>query len=364
MTREEELAASALEEAKVIPVEPVVVPEVVVEDLEAFSKNNIAALLDEVPGDQSIDSEGNISILPVVVSNNVPTFTPSKMWSQLKERISTEESPWEIPEHIVKGEFGEGKTEFDSYLEYIYQNTDFESVAPVSNDPFVLAYNEARTAENFDIKEWIKTQAGEATIHDLKGKEFMEAYYTRYKSVSAENPDGYTKEDIDIYVATKNRIEIDRENEVLKKDLAMRTQDQDKANIKIIKDREIEQFNKQEGKNQLAVSTFIKANEFTKDFYGIEFSEADKAQFFKDLPGLLKRDPVTKMSTIDSLMQSESDILSMAALLWKGKDGIRGHVSGIKETVKKDIEAKLGVNGKGEKGTIVTYKGVNNDALV
>ncbi|HNX01506.1 MAG TPA: hypothetical protein PKK33_09085, partial [Candidatus Cloacimonadota bacterium] len=93
-------------------------------------------------------------------------------------------------------------------------------------------------------------------------------------------------------------------------------------------------------------------------------SEADRTQFFKDLPELFKRDPKTRMSKMDTLMQSEETVLKLAALLWKGEGGLKTMLSNSKEALKKEIEDKLGAGDKPGSGTVVVPREFNPDNLV
>ena len=331
---------------------------------EVIQSTIISALSDSSNEEIHVDSSGKPSEAPRVVEPVVPTFTPAPLWDQLKTKLSSDESPWEIPAEIKEGKFGEGNTELDAFIEHIYKNTDFSSVAPTIDDPFVQDYLEAKTKENFSREEWLKSQAGKASIFELKGKDFLTEYYKQYRGKSESNPDGYTDEDINVYLSGKNRIEIDKEEDVLRKHLKETRASEEMKNMEVIKQREIEAFNAQEQTNQTKINDFIKTNEFTKDFFGIELSEAERTQFFKDLPGLFTRDPLTRMSKMDSLLQSESDVLKLAALVWKGENAIKSHISNVKENVKAEVESKLGVTSRIENGTVVSPKQFDPSVLL
>lgn len=290
------------------------------------------------------------------LDKNVPTFTPSPVWEQLSQRLSTAENPWEMPAHVKEGKFGEGKTELDALLETIWANTDFSTVAPKADDPFVEEYLTAKQASDFNRDAWLKSKVGKLSIFELKGKDFVKEYFTRFKLKSDENPDGYTEEDIETYINSKNRIELDREAEVLSKSLKESMSQQERDKMEKVKADALKAFTTQEENNQKTIASFIEANQHTKDFFGMEFSEADRTQFFKDLPGLFKRDPETRMSKMDSLLQSEEFVLKLAAILWKGEDGVRSHLSNLKESVKENVEEKLGLRNRQETGTVVLPK--------
>ena len=321
---------------------------------EVIQQTILAAFDDSNNTDVHVDSLGNKTEPPPKnVESVVPTFTPTPLWEQLKSKLSTDERPWDIPDEIKEGKFGEGKTELDVLIDHIYANTDFSSIAPTIDDPFVQDYLEAKAKENFSRDEWLRSQAGKANIFELKGKEFLTEYYKQYRGKTETNPDGYTDEDINIYLSGKNRIEIDKEEDVLRKHLKESRAVEEAKNMEAIKQRDVEAFNTQEKTNQSKIKDFIKTNEFTKDFFGIELSEAERTQFFKDLPGLFARDPKTRMSKMDSLLQSESDILKLSALVWKGENAIKSHISNIKESVKSEVESKLGVTSRIDGGSVV-----------
>lgn len=350
--------AAATEQVSANPVE-----QQSAETPEQVQASIISAFTDE-KAPQAVDSLGNVSEAPASVPEIVPTFTPSPVWVELQKRLSSEEKPWSLPAEVAAGNFGEGKTEFDALLEHIYQNTDFSSVAPQIDDPFIQNYLAAKAQDNFNPQEWIQSQAGATSMFDLQGKDFIREYYMQYKLQSDANPDGYSQEDIDTYLNSKNRIELDKESLVLKKVLKDEMAEQDRQHLKTIRDRDETQFQAQEATNQQSITNFVKAHTYAREFFGIEFSEAERTQFFNDLPGLFKRDPQTRMSKMDALLQSESDILKLAALVWKGEAGIKGHVSHVKETVKAELEQKLGVSNKPQAGTLVTPRPFNPNNLV
>jgi hypothetical protein len=310
-----------------------------------------------------VDSSGNSVEVTKVVAPIVPTFTPLPVWEELKSKLSSEDSPWDIPDYVKEGKFEEGKTELDAIIETIHANTDFSSVAPKADDPFIQDYLAAKATDNFDRDTWLKNQAGKTSIFDMKGKDFVKEYYKQFRGKTEENPEGYSDEDIDVYLNGKNRIELDKEEEVLRKHLKESRAQQETVNMEKIKQKELADFNAQEDANKTAINNFIKTNEFTKDFYGIELSEAERTQFFKELPGYFTRDPQTRMSKMDALMQSDGNILKLAALVWMGENGLKSKVSQMRENVKTEVEDKLGVSSRQEQGTVVVPGEFNRTKL-
>jgi len=290
------------------------------------------------------------------------SYTFSPMWNDLAKKLGTEEKPWDIPANVKEGKFDPDKTELDVLIETIHANTDYSQLPELQN-PTVREYLAASQQEGFDEKAWFAAKAQEQSIRQLKGGDFIRAFYTKFKGKNEENPDGYTEEDINAYIASKNRIDLDREAGMLMKQLdeydramSMKvvTEGQEKARI---------QFEQEENQILQRINTFIEKKKPTSEFFGIELSEAEKTQFVKELPGLFKRDPKTGLSEFDTIMQSEDTMLELAALVWLKDKGLKGKISALKETIKAEIEGKLGtarrVDGGQPGGT-----GENPDASV
>ena len=82
------------------------------------------------------------------------------------------------------------------------------------------------------------------------------------------------------------------------------------------------------------------------------------------LPMMFKIDPETGLSEFDKFLQSRDNILSLAAVVWKGSKGMKEKLSDIKEQVKKDVTSKLGTSPIVDGGTTTTHKEFNASKLV
>jgi len=291
------------------------------------------------------------------------TVTVNPIWDSISKKYGTEETPFVIPEAITSGNIPEGRTEADLIIEAIENNVR-PPQAEILNDPFIQNYVTASQGEDFNRSEWLIQQSQEISVLGLPSDKFLEFYLRETNGQTEENPNGYTEEDISEYISSKNRIELDREANAMKEDWQKQLDAKGAKQREAAQQAEIQRFQQSEQDNQQLIADHIKTIANEKSFMGLEFSEADRAQFIKDLPAMFTRDPKTRMNKFEELIFNDEFILKLAPLVWLGEKQMRGKISDMKESIKKDISTKLGVTPKEQAGPPAAPKAVDRSRLV
>lgn len=280
------------------------------------------------------------------------TQTVDEYWEELQETFGTD---FQIPEAIVKGvnEKGEKLTKKEKFsmLRNVMLDTTQFGNSP-DDDAFVRQYLQASTQEGFNRKEFLSRQNQQANILDMPAREFMFMMHKEEVGKTDENPDGLTDEDINELLDKKTSAELKMESMQRKKGIRDYYAQQEEIHAKANEKLFLEEFTKVEEENSKLVNTYIDKIKNTSNIEGIEFSEADKAQFQKDLPDFMKREikevngkkiAISKAEMLLQDITSDNEkSMSLMPILWMvANNKFKGYSSTLKEQVKKGLEDKF-----------------------
>jgi hypothetical protein len=288
--------------------------------------------------------------------------TLSPEWRMLAEDLHTEENPYTPPAEILSGKKADGTelTEKERWSMLVKEIKEKTTPNPMfSDDPTMLRYRINRLKEDFDPVTFFEEERRTHEILRLPAKEYMT------EALKASNK--YTEEQITDYVSKLNEVELEEKVKGMKTAYinAINERDQQERNAILgqFNNQNADVFKKEEAQNQEEIKRFIEKNTNNRKFHGIELSEADSAQFYKELPELIKRDPETRISKFDAYLQSNEAYLNLLPLVWAAMNGkLPAVISEMKESLKAEIEKKAGITGNIHQGGS-NDDGVNSNAL-
>lgn len=270
------------------------------------------------------------------------------VWKYLAEELHSDDAPYSPPEEILMGKKKDGtplteKEQYDLFVKEIQQRSEPNPM--YSDDPFMLRYRLNRMREDFDPVSFLEQERKVFDTLRMEPKDYM---------ISALMSTGkYTEDAVKDHVGKMNPVEIETMVNKMKQNYIAALQQRDEAERNSVIGNAQQYYQQEELKNQTIVNNWLSQNKNNKKFHGIELGEADYVQFQKELPELLKRDPNTGLTALDSYMQSNEAYLELTPLIWLIMNKkLPGYISNIKEGVKADVEKKAGLTGSYDSGGI------------
>jgi len=282
---------------------------------------------------------------------DTPTgYKPSKYWEKVKtgfEEANGTDS-FKLPDGITE------ENEHEKLFEFLQENYIGNPELFISQlDPRVQNIVRSSLEENFDYDTHVAQANNQNAIFNLPSDQFMKVFLKQQNGKSEKNPDGWTDEDINVHVEKMDKIERDKQVLTLKNQMKVAKQQELSEKNKVKESENEKNFQKILSKQETDISTLIERNKSKKTFMGIEFSDAEKEQFLKDLPSLIKINPKTKTFPLYDMLRSDDTLMEMAAVVWKGEKGVRDHIDEIRENGIQNVWSKLRLNSINESGSII-----------
>ncbi len=282
----------------------------------------------------------------------VPSYNP--VWDVLKKKLSTEENPYELPEHIVKRKKPDGselttEEEFEELVSHIVANVEIDEP-----DPFVAKYKAEKTKENFSLEEFIKQYHQETNVFSLPSKDYL---FNKMKHQVANKKADWTDQEITEYLESKNKVELDLMANQAKEADKIALSRAAKANQQ---QYEVESKNKrQEAINNLNTQISSQANLLLKDMMnessigGIPHGQADIDEFAPYFNELVSINPATGKPKLNELLNNDKTLYRALYMLYKAD---KGAITDFKESYKQDVLNKTGLGKRTEGGTQRTVR--------
>ena len=278
-------------------------------------------------------------------------------WRMLAEELHSEENPYTPPAEVVSGKKADGTelTEKERWNMLVKEIRDKTAPNPMfSDDPMMLRYRVNRMKEDFDPVTFFEQERRTHELLRLPAKDYMT------EALKASNK--YTEEQITDYVSKLNQVDLEEKVKGMKAAYVNALNERDKEEREAIlgqmNSRSVDSFKAEEAENQTIIKSFIDKNINNSKFHGIELSEADSVQFYKELPDLIKRDPETRINKFDAYLQSNEAYLNLLPIVWAAMNGkLPAVISEMKEGLKAEIEKKAGITGH------VAGGGSNDDGI-
>ncbi len=283
---------------------------------------------------------------------DVSTDTVDDYWKTLKETFGEE---YKIPEVLVKGVNDKGeplspKEKLDLLKSEILSTTLLGK--DEEDDRFVRSYLQESAKEGFNKKEFFERITSEQNLDSMEPKDFLFVHYKNKLGLTENNPKGLTDEQIKDDIERLSAIELhDRYNTIK----GQRDKEQKTLIEKYQADQNekwLSNYNKFEEENKLHVKTYVEKISTMRNVDGFELGEADKKEFIKSLPDLVKRNikeiDGRKIATSEAedilyeITSTPEKSMMLLPLLWMWKNGkLNNYTSNIREQAKRDVDAKL-----------------------
>lgn len=289
---------------------------------------------------------------PVVEKVTEPSASYDPMWDIFKSKVSSDEYKYEIPDLLKTGKEGKPLTkeeEFDLLVDNIIKHVEIQD-----DDPFIAAYKAEKAKPDFDQNKFFESYKSEADIFELPSKEYLT---TVFKRQAEDEKNGWTDDDINQYLGTKSKIELDM--------MASQHKQQNKAAmIEQARQREKENYQK----NKEAIDQRVKdvnmrissdADKLISKMItessigGVPHGQADIEEFTPFFKSMVSIDPATGKPPITQLLSNDETLYKAMYLLFKAD---KGAITDYKEKFKQDILNKTGLSKRVEGGTQRTVK--------
>jgi hypothetical protein len=290
-------------------------------------------------------------------NDQVLEFKYEPVWDQIKLEFEEQHGvgTFKKPEGITP------ETEKKVLLDFLSQ-----AIEPSYDDfpPELKEQIELHKKGVYNPDEYFKQRSPENDFTKLSDDDFLFALFKQEEGKSENNPDGLSDEEIKDDLSRMSRIEKKqlaraRRNEILEKREQYRNAEAER--IKQVREKSYEEINAK--KIEMAQKVVNQHKEVT-DYYGIEATPEEKAKFDKDFLEMIKINKETGTHKIAEMLNDDAVFYKTAFFLWKGEKGLKGYISDLKESVKKNIEEKIDPVLEPGRGSTKLASAVDREKLV
>ena len=290
--------------------------------------------------------------------NQMPNLVTKKMWDRVKGEYEQQfgEGTFPMPEDINE------ENEVDVFLDF-YSKIIEPDLGDIPEEAKEIINLHKQGKYNSD--EFFGKRSSSTDLKKLPDEEFLFRAYKNKNGKSEQNPTGWTDEDIRDFLSKKSKIELHELAENGRAQLEQQEAQQKEKREELLQQKRDKEFEFIQNQKIETAKKVVNQHKNTRSFLGIlELSPEEKAQYDKDFVEMLKMDKKTGMHKLGELLNDDSLIYEIGALLWKGKGGLKGYISNIKESVKKETEEKLDPKLEETRGTTKLAQPVNRERLI
>ena len=346
-------------------------------DSDAFrgkkKKGKTAPILDEVINSDNIDDSNNTPNKEEVIGETKDTqketvttkeqvYKYNPVWDILKKNLSDDDNKWDLPEEIKTGKKKDGSVltaeeEFDLLKDTFIDNTDF-----TDGDPFISEYIEAKE-KGLSADEFLKTKV--SSFIDNSKLSTRDKAIQSYKNYRDDNKDslkdsegnwidGWSDDDINDEVDDLKPIQLKKVADEYDNNVKEREQKKIRQDIENYNKNTEKIYYKLEKENEQLIDRYLKNIEGKNTISGIEFGEAEMAQYRKELPTFMKRQLKTDEKTglkfyispaeelLRDVLSKTEDTFELLPYLFMVKNKtLKGYTTRIKERIKESLEKTL-----------------------
>jgi hypothetical protein len=276
------------------------------------------------------------------------TFKSSSLWDSVKEELSTPDKAWELPKEVIEGKKADGtpltkKEEFEILRKTISSNTKID-------DEFVNDYLQAKE-KGMPVSEFVKNRAKTMDFQAMSVDDKVRLYYEEY---SKSQDLKWTKEDIDAKINALTKVDKDMQAKAFESWLDNKQKAEVTGYVNTQNTKFETGYTKAETENTQHITDYLKNIEGKNTVAGIEFSEAEMAQYKKDLPTFMKREIKVDEKTglkyaispaeelLSEILAKPEDTFDLLPYLFMVKNKtLKGYSQRVKENIKKSLENTL-----------------------
>lgn len=316
----------------------------------------------ETEQDYDVDEPAPAPAPEVVVETEDVTPKHNPAWNILKKKLSTDNNPYELPSHIVSRKKADGTDltedeEFDELVSHIIANVEQEE-----NDPFVAKYKAEAAKEGFNLNEFIKTYHNETDIFSLPSKDYL---FSKMKQQVVAKKADWTDEEIETYLASKNRIELDMlANQAKASDKNAYAQQSKIQQEKTMQENRVKQDLAVKDLNtKIASQASVLMSKMVNEssIGGIPHGQAEVDEFAPYFNDLVSINPATGKPKLNELLDNDETLYRALYLLYNAD---KGKLTDFKERYKQEILEKTSLGKRTEGGTQRTVRVPKPDDFV
>jgi len=260
------------------------------------------------------------------------------------------------PEFVIDEGF-EKMSDKDRF-NYMKENLAPTIETPTSDDPFIQSYLKAKE-QGISAGDFQQQQNITETIKSLPSRDFLIQNLTQENGANEQNPNGWSKEDIEAHVDGMNRIDMDLTANKRKEDI-YKSIDVENEGYKATQVAKVKE-NSETANNGPIKDTIEKL--FTdmgsaKDIGGIPHTSEDQAEFKKMFTDVVSLNPETGYPRTSELLNDDKVLYEMMYLYHKanqkGNGGLKNFLSSFKEEYKQEILDKTRLSPRETGGSTQT----------
>jgi hypothetical protein len=305
-------------------------------------------------------------------NSKVVDYKYNPIWDVLKKNLSDEENKWDFPEEIKTGKKKDGtaltaEEEFELIKDTVIDNTDF-----TNGDTFLEEYLESKE-KGLSTDDFLKTKVKSFVDHSsMTSRDKAVQSYKDYRDDNAKSLkdkdgnwiDGWSDDDIEVEVDDLRPIQLKKISDEYDSNITVREQKKIKQDIDNYNTKTEKTYQVLEKENEQLVGKYLKNIEGKNTIAGIEFSEAEMAQYRRELPTFMKRELKVDEKTglkyyispaeelLRDVLSKTEDTFELLPYLFMVKNkNLKGYTTKIKERVKENLEKTLDDNLDINKGT-------------
>lgn len=238
---------------------------------------------------------------------------------------------FEIPEEVITG---------DQTAQFNFIKDHITKSIPEVNDEFVQAYQIAKKA-GIPPDEFVSLFNKDVDDPNLSSRDYLVKHYLKNNGKSDDNPDGWTREEIEAEVDSMTKFKQDLEAKQARSEAAKA---KEASNTKIIDSLKTKYQAKVEKANKKVEADVPKLFESMKDLTeigGIPHTEEDQNEFLPIFTELIKFNPETGKPRVNDYFHNDQTLYKALWLLHKaekeGEGSIKTYLSTFKEDYKESI---------------------------
>ena len=277
---------------------------------------------EQTAGASNVDSETpQAEITNTEDQSSSETAQIDDYWMEPFNKLKEQYEDFELPEDVNK----------DNYLDYLKDVHTYEAYNRIHPD--LLKMQEALDA-GIDFNTLVKNVNESTGRIELSDSELLRQEYKNSNKSWDDEKVSAVIEKLDN--AGMLEIEAGRVRNRLEKDY--------QSNLDNLKQQEFKRNSEQESayikERETQIKDALKSLDSMDDVYGLPISKAEKVEFAEYFKSVVTPDE-QGVAPLMQMLQSNDNLVKIAAMIWKGSDKIKSAINDAKENGKNSIKDKL-----------------------
>lgn len=260
------------------------------------------------------------------------------------------------PEFVID----KGFDKMDDKARFDYMKENLATKETVNDDPFIESYLKAKK-QGISQDDYVKQRNVTENIKSMPSRDFLINSLAQENGVSDDNPNGWTKEDIETHIDGMNRIDMDMAANK-RKEAIYTTIDADNESYRSVQKTKVKEQSEtaNSGPIKETIEKLFTDMSSAKDIGGIPHTAADQEEFKKMFTDVVSLNPETGYPRTSELLNDDKVLYEMMYLYHKanqkGNGGLRNFLSTFKEEYKQEILDKTRLAPREQEGSTQTIE--------